>query len=121
MPLLCVRVFPSNLGKTLFLDSDIIALQPATEVDLRIKFGRGFAAKPADLATFKADLDIMKRIYQKCGAEMPDYLISATTSGEKMPPYFNAGLIAVDANSYFGEVWSECLPSFQRDANFYYK
>jgi hypothetical protein len=92
----------------LFLDSDIIALLPANHEDLAAAFGGGFAAKPADLATFNAEIARWASIYKACGAVMPNLTVTATISGDKMPPYFNAGVIAVGANSGFGLLWSQC-------------
>jgi len=105
--LLCLDV-ATETDRILFLDSDILALTNVTEQELVTVFGGGFVAKPADMATFKADQEKWQTIYQVCGAEMPELTVTATTSGEAMAPYFNAGVIAVDANSGFGRRWSGC-------------
>lgn len=105
--LLCLDV-ETGADRILFLDSDILALTDVTEQDLVTFFGDGFVAKPADLATFKADRAGWQSIYRACEAEMPQLTVSATTIGEAMPPYFNAGVIAVNANSGFGRRWSDC-------------
>ena len=98
----------TEADRIIFLDSDILALTDVTEQDLVTFFGEGFVAKPADLATFGGDRDKWQSIYQACGAEVPELTLRATTSGESMAPYFNAGVIAVEANSGFGRLWSEC-------------
>jgi hypothetical protein len=110
--LLCLDV-ETEADRVMFLDSDIIALQTVSDLELTKNFGQGFAAKPADLATFKANPDVWREIYRACDSEMPRYLITATTSGEKMSPYFNAGLISVEANSGFGRSWSECAKKIE--------
>jgi hypothetical protein len=111
--LLCLDV-ETEADRVIFLDSDIIALQKVSDLELTKNFGQGFVAKPADLATFKANPDVWNDIYRACDAEMPGYFITATTSGEKMPPYFNAGLISVKANSGFGRSWSECAKKIEQ-------
>jgi len=99
---------PTSADRVIFLDSDIIALTAATNEDPARIFGEGFVAKPADLATCKAGAAEWRAIYHACDAPMPDFTVTSTTSGERMLPYFNAGVIAVDATSGFGRVWSEC-------------
>lgn len=98
----------TEADQILFLDSDIMALVPASGHDLAAVFDHGFAAKPADLATFRADLITWQSIYRACGAEMPEFTVTATTSGEAMAPYFNAGVIATRANTGFGRIWVDC-------------
>jgi hypothetical protein len=105
--LLCLDV-ETQADRILFLDSDILALTTVTEQDLVDSFGEGFVAKPADLPTFQVDQDKWQLVYRACGAVMPDITVTATTSGELMAPYFNAGVIAVKANSGFGRLWSDC-------------
>lgn len=111
--LLCLDV-ETEADRVIFLDSDIIALQSVSNFELAKNFGQGFVAKPADLATFKANPDVWREIYRACDSEMPGYLITATTSGEKMSPYFNAGVISVEANSGFGRSWSECAKKIEQ-------
>lgn len=105
--LLCLDV-ETEADRILFLDSDILAMTDVTAQDVAAVFGDGFVAKPGDLATFKADQDKWQSIYQACGAERPELTVTATISGEAMAPYFNAGVIAVQANSGFGRRWSDC-------------
>jgi hypothetical protein len=99
---------PTSADRVIFLDSDILALEAVKEEDLATVFGEGFVAKPADLATFQVNHDRWQSIYRACGAAMPDFTVTSTTSGERMHAYFNAGVIAVNANSGFGSIWSEC-------------
>jgi len=105
--LLCLDV-ATEADRIIFLDSDIVAMRNASVSELEATFGEGFVAKPADLATFKGDHATWQSIYRACGAEMPDLTVTATTSGETMAPYFNAGVVAVDCNSGFGQLWSDC-------------
>jgi hypothetical protein len=114
--LLCLDV-ATEADRIIFLDSDITALAGVTEQDLATVFGEGFVAKPADLATFKADHAQWQSIYRSCGAEVPDVIFTATTSGETMAPYFNAGVVAVDANSGFGNIWTECAQKIDQLPN----
>jgi hypothetical protein len=111
--LLCLDV-ETEADRVIFLDSDIIALQKVSDLELTKNFGQGFVAKPADLATFKANPDVWREIYRACDSEMPSYFVTATTSGEKMSPYFNAGVISVEANSGFGRSWSECAKKIEQ-------
>ncbi|MFM6130299.1 MAG: sulfotransferase, partial [Sphaerospermopsis kisseleviana] len=105
--LLCLDV-ETEADRILFLDSDILAMTDVTEQDLVAVFGDGFVAKPADLATFNATVATWASIYEACGAVMPNLTVTATVSGETMVPYFNAGVIAVKANSGFGRLWADC-------------
>ncbi len=99
---------PTEAERIIFLDSDILATRNASASELQTTFGTGFVAKPADLATFKADAAEWRAVYHACDAPMSDFTVTSTTSGERMHAYFNAGVIAVNANSGFGSIWSEC-------------
>lgn len=105
--LLCLDV-ETKADRMVFLDSDILALAPASEESLCASFGQGFVAKPADLATGGTNHSQWMAIYRACGAEFSGASMKATVSRETMPPYFNAGVVGVDANSDFGRLWSGC-------------
>jgi len=105
--LMCLDV-PTSAERVIFVDSDILALSAATEAHVANDFGIGFAAKPADLRTFRADRTTWQAIYQKCGQELPAEEVVSTVSREPMPPYFNAGVVSVPARSGFGNIWSNC-------------
>lgn len=105
--LLCLDV-ETEADRVLFLDSDILALKPVSQEQLAAEFGEGFAAKPADLATFKVEHEIWRTIYLSCGAQMPDVTVHATSSREPMAPYFNAGVLSTRSKSGFGRHWAEC-------------
>jgi hypothetical protein len=105
--LLCLDI-ETGADRILFLDSDIIALRPVSRDRLNSELGEGFAAKPADIATCKVDHETWHAIYRSCGVPMPDAVFRATTSGETMKPYFNAGVISTQANSGLGRHWAQC-------------
>src|SRR5262249_27349002 len=76
-----------------FLDSDILALQPVSSV-----FAPGpgevqplFGAVPADMDTFGASDAIWSLIYGEQNLALPAERMRATVSGQTMLPYFNAG------------------------------
>ncbi len=104
--LLCLDV-PTSAQRLLFLDSDTMAMGPADEGRLAAAFGQGFAAKPADIATASQSLATWTALYATAGLAMPQERVRATVSGETMPPYFNAGVIGVNANAGFGRLWAD--------------
>ena len=105
--MLCLDV-QTDANRIIFLDSDILALANTSEQELGAIFGTGFVAKAADVASFNGDRFMWQYIYRTCASTMPNFEVVATTSGEFMPPYFNAGVIAVDAKSGFSQLWSDC-------------
>ena len=105
--MLCLDV-PTDANRIIFLDSDILALANTAEQELDAIFGAGFVAKAADVASFDGDRFMWQSIYQACASTMPDFEVVTTTSRETIIPYFNAGVIAVDANSGFSHLWSDC-------------
>ena len=111
--LLCLDV-PTDANRIIFLDSDILALATTAEQELGAIFGTGFVAKAADVASFNGDRFVWQSIYQACASTMPDFEVVATTTGETMTPYFNAGVIAVDANSGFSLRWSDCAKKIDK-------
>jgi hypothetical protein len=86
----------------IFLDSDILCLRPFEPPP---EFNARFSAKPADLNTFTDQLEIWKKVYDSVGVQMPQDRIQASVSKETMPPYFNAGFIAVHSNVELGHTW----------------
>lgn len=92
---------------TLFLDSDMLCLRPLPDPR---SFVTPFAAKVADANTFTSDDAVWEKVYARCGLSMPADRVIASTTGESMPPYFNAGFIAVHAGIDFGTTWRDvCL------------
>jgi Sulfotransferase family len=100
----CLNV-PTRADKLLFLDSDILCMR---EFGDQPRFSIPFNAKPADLATFPADVAAWDAVYATAGLSTPTDRVVATVSGQVMPPYFNAGFIAVDRLTCLAETWLDC-------------
>lgn len=95
----------TDADKICFLDSDILCLG---RFEPHAAFAMPFSAKPADKATYTTDPSVWRRIYAVCGAKFPAVRVCTTVSRELMPPYFNAGVIAVDASHNLHKSWTEC-------------
>lgn len=102
--LACLNI-ETSADKIVFLDSDMLCLR---EFRHSRRFERAFNAKPADLHTFGAAPGEWARVYAAFGLDFPSVPVLATVSGETMPPYFNAGMIAVRRDAGLGEVWVDC-------------
>lgn len=102
--LACLEV-PTAAEKIVFLDSDIVALREFTDEP---RFGIAFNAKPADLQTYSTDEGIWGEVYETAGAPFPSLRVPSSVSREIGLPYFNAGVIAVNASANLGPVWREC-------------
>ena len=111
----CLDV-PTDAERLVFLDSDILCLRHLSPARW---FATGFAAKPADGRSFPAPgaEDDWKTVYRLFGLTEPDARMSATVSGEVMRPYYNAGVIAVPANSGFGRLWADCCRTIDAGAD----
>lgn len=96
---------PVEGDKRVFLDSDILFLRPFT-ADPR--FTVPFNAKPADRVTWGGDATIWPQLYALAGLSCPDLRVLVSVSQELSMPYFNAGVVAVDADRPLGETWLEC-------------
>ncbi|HEY2395796.1 MAG TPA: hypothetical protein VGH81_07455 [Rudaea sp.] len=102
--LACIDV-PTRAGKIVFLDSDILCLRDFGDpASLRVPF----AAKPADLRTFAAAAEAWVPLYAAAGVALPRLHLPTTVSGEFGLPYFNSGVIFVDAGLEFGRHWIDC-------------
>ncbi len=102
--LACIDV-PTRATKIVFLDSDILCLRDFGDpACLRVPF----AAKPADLRTFAAAVDAWAPLYTAAGVPLPRLHLPTTVSGEFGLPYFNSGVIFVDAGLKFGHNWIDC-------------
>ncbi|MEK8018244.1 MAG: sulfotransferase [Candidatus Parabeggiatoa sp.] len=93
----------TSAEKIVFLDSDILCLR-----EFSPQFAAPFSAKPADLNLFLADPSIWQQVYDLFELPLPLQRVVASTSGELMLPYFNAGVIAVQNDIGFKAVWEEC-------------
>jgi hypothetical protein len=101
----CVAI-PTTAHKLIFLDSDMMCMrkfQHHTRFDNAV-----FHARPAGVATYSNDLQQWQTLYRLFGREVPELRVVATVSGEIMPPYFNAGFLAIQPNPEFFSTWLEC-------------
>jgi hypothetical protein len=93
----------SDVDKRVFLDSDMLLVR---EFDgKRPELARTLCATPERSATWSSSVERWKELYGMFGLEVPATRVRATVSGEVMPPYFNAGFIAVDPDLPLAEVW----------------
>ena len=109
--LACLNI-ETSADKIVFLDSDILCLQEFRHEE---RFDKPFNAKPADFATFTADSAQWRRCYAAMGLSLPSERITATVSGQLMPPYFNAGVITVLRTAGLGEAWIEAARTIDAD------
>jgi lipopolysaccharide biosynthesis glycosyltransferase len=90
-------------SRMIFLDSDMLLLQPLNQNELIAP--QPFSAKQAD----RANVTQWERIYSSFNLQMPTARIPCSVDGIKIPPYFNAGFISVNpilANCLF-EKWKD--------------
>ena len=100
----------AGLGKTIFLDSDILCLRaPAQDA-----FAASFCAKPADLGTWGEAKGLWEQVYRLFGLAVPSRRVVTTVSGQLSPPYFNAGVIAVDDAPAFARCWEDACVRVDR-------
>ncbi len=104
--------------KIIFLDSDILCLQP---IILNNYFSADFNAKPADLATFGKNPQLWQKVYQLFQLPLPAWQTLSTVSRELMLPYFNAGVIAIKNNPKFANTWEECCRIIDADTSISHK
>lgn len=93
---------PTDAERLVFLDSDILCLQPFA-VDAC--FRGDFTAKPADLPTGIQDAADWRRLYRAFGLAEPRRRLLATAAEHLLWPYFNAGVIAFRTGLGFPEAW----------------
>jgi hypothetical protein len=93
----------TSADQIVFLDSDILCLR-----EFNFPFNPPFSAKPADLNLFSSDITVWKQIYDLFNLPLPYQRVMASTSGELMVPYFNAGVIAIQNGIALKPVWEEC-------------
>jgi hypothetical protein len=96
---------------TVFVDSDMLCLRPFTPSP---ELEPPFCAKPADVYTFRKGNEhneLWEKAYGSLNLRVPEARMEATVSGEQMPPYFNAGFIAVHSDLEFGRAWLTCCKS----------
>ena len=95
----------------IFLDSDILCLNAPSPNEL----SGAFCAKPADLATWDQGGEAWEKVYALFDLAPPERRVSSTQTGCVMPPYFNAGVIAVRAASEFAACWEDSCVRIDRD------
>lgn len=109
--LACVGI-ETTADKVVFLDSDMVCLR---EFRHEARFNQPFSAKPADFATFAPEPEQWQRCYAAMGLPLPPERMTATVSGQLMPPYFNAGAIVVHRTAGLGEAWIEAARAIDAD------
>ena len=110
--LACLQI-ETGADKIVFMDSDMLCMR-------KFQGERRFEefeinVKPADLATFGSSKEHWQRAYSSCGLLLPTTRMLATVSGELMPPYFNAGLVAAHREADLAPAWIECARAIDAD------
>lgn len=103
--LACLGI-PTSARRLVFLDSDIVAVRDLVDPQLFVKHSF-LSAKPADLASVPAGRDFWEAAYALFGLSLPADRMTASVTGELMPPYFNAGCLSVNVGTDFAEVWKD--------------
>ena len=98
----------------IFLDSDILCLQPFLPEN---HFHAQFHAKPADLATFTKDTALWQKMYDLFQLPLPTWRVISTVSNEVMLPYFNSGVTAIKTGLNFAKTWAQCCKIIDADEN----
>jgi hypothetical protein len=85
------------------LDCDVVVVDDFTD---RIPTA-AIGAKPADYPTF-GERD-WRQLYETAGLPLPAASLTATSSGEAMPPYFNSGVVTVprELSAQLGAAWRQ--------------
>lgn len=102
----------TDADKIIFLDSDILC---CSEFSGHERFSVPFNAKPVDVNTFTYDVGVWDYIYQKFGLPIQSQRVITTVSYELVPPYFNAGMIAVDNDPAFMDLWVDVCRQIDAD------
>lgn len=89
-------------GPAVFLDSDILLMAPFS---WHFRFAGDAAMKAADLDTFRRGGGSWARVWSLFDLPLPTATYTASISGEKMRPYFNAGFIYVKDGDAFTRMW----------------
>jgi hypothetical protein len=92
---------PASFDHLVALDCDVIVVDDFVD---RIPPGR-IGVKPADYPCL-GERD-WRQIYARAGLPLPESSLSATSSGEPIPPYFNSGVVTVprELGESLGEHW----------------
>lgn len=100
-------------GPAIFLDSDMMMMRPF--INHYALLGVDAVAKAADIDTFSRGGGSWSRVYRLFDLPMPSRTFTATSSGERMRPYFNAGFIGVRDGRSFAKCWLETARIIDRD------
>lgn len=92
-------------GPAVFLDSDMMMIRPFILHQSLLNCDA--ALKPADIDTFTRGGGSWNAVYKLFGLPLPAKTMTATSTGEKMRPYFNAGFIWVRNGAEFTKAWVE--------------
>jgi hypothetical protein len=93
---------------TVFVDTDMLCLRPFAHFP---EFDAAFCAKPADFYSFRdhnENDEMWEKVYGTFDLAVPRVRMTATVSGESMPPYFNAGFVAARRGTGLGQAWLAC-------------
>jgi hypothetical protein len=99
----CLRI-PTQARRLVFLDSDMLLARAFADGSA---FAAPFAAKPADLANV-AERRYWRRAYAAAGLRLPAGRVATSIDNRLVPPYFNAGVVAVDPRTGLGDAWLDC-------------
>jgi hypothetical protein len=105
----------TEVGRRVFLDTDMMLVSEfgGEHPELAPRL----CATPARSATWFASPEKWRQVYWMFGLEVPAARVRATLSGELMPPYFNAGFIAVDPDLPLAEAWLDCCRKIDANPN----
>jgi hypothetical protein len=110
--LACLSI-PTTAAKRIFLDSDMVALSTFADDAC---FDAPFAARLAAELPCEDGIEQLRCAFAAAGCTLPEVRIR-TMLGTPIPPYFNAGLIAVDAAIPLAPLWVECCQRIEADAS----
>lgn len=100
----------TSMDRLVFIDSDILLRTP---FDGAPAFDFPLAAKAVDLANLTEHRQ-WRRAYAAMKLKLPDDRVASTVYGQLVHPYFNAGLIAADPASGFGQAWLDACRAVDR-------
>lgn len=106
-------------GPAVFLDSDMLMLRPFILHHSLLNCDA--ALKPADIDTFTRGGGSWSAVYRMFDLPLPARSMTATSTGEKMRPYFNAGFIWVRNGSEFTEAWVETARAIDAEPSIHNK
>jgi hypothetical protein len=90
----CLAV-PTDADVRILVDTDMVCLGA---IDDQPAFEGAVAAKPADELAYTDDLEVWRATYTAAGETLPDWRVRTTTSGDPSPPFYNTGMVVVEAS-----------------------